>query len=240
MPESETQYLSIKNWQKYQPKLKNGKDRRDWIRLDTNLEEDPAFLRLTFFQRSLLIGIWRLKGRTGLNPPADAKHIARALQVEGETRHNLGRAIGVLCASGFLILCNQQNEIEYALQDKTGQDKTGQSNISSADKPPRKPVLSKIPPVIFFVGIKLVIEKKSHDSFLVAYEGLDLMAEYRLMDAWLVSNRRNYRNFGRFANSWLGRARIPSNGNSPRHERTIGAHWTEEELNAEVPISKLV
>jgi hypothetical protein len=122
--DTEHQYLSVNNWQKYQPKLKNGKPRRDWIRIDTNLEDDPAFMRLTFFVRSVLIGIWRLKGRTGNNPPNDPVYIARALSIEGESRHNMGRALGELVVSGFLVLSNQQIEVESALQDRTGQDKT--------------------------------------------------------------------------------------------------------------------
>ena len=46
-------------------------------------------------------------------------------------------------------------------------------------------------------------------------------AEYRKMDAWLVTNKLNYRDFGRFANSWLNRTKIPQD-RRPSHEyRTI-------------------
>lgn len=118
-PTKSPQYLSVKNWARFQPKLKNGKDRRDWIRLDTNLEDDPEFLALTCFQRYLLLGVWRLKGRTGKNPPNDPAYIARALQIEPKQRHNTAGAVHKLVLSGFLTLSNQQIDGESALQDKT-------------------------------------------------------------------------------------------------------------------------
>lgn len=61
----------------------------------------------------------------------------------------------------------------------------------------------------YFSGDRLKITQKEHGVFTKAYEGTDLDSEYRRMDSWLVSNRRNYRNFGRFANSWLSRQKIP-------------------------------
>jgi hypothetical protein len=72
-----------------------------------------------------------------------------------------------------------------------------------------------------FSGQRLVISEAQHKALAAAYEGADLEAEYRKMDAWLVTNKRNYRNFGRFANSWLNNMRIPQD-RRPSHEyRTI-------------------
>jgi hypothetical protein len=225
MTEPSWQYLSIKNWSKYQPKLKNGNPRRDWIRLDTNRVDDSEFIHLGCFARGVLTGLMELVGRTGKWPPNDVTYIARAMHTIPTDRPHLRHTIDTLLVRGFLILCSQQNEIESALQDKTRQDKTRQSTIPSAVEPPRKAVAPKPEPVIFFDGIKLKIDQKSHDAFLVAYEGTNLLTEYRRMDAWLVSNKRNYRDFGRFANSWLGKLKIPINGNGQSPTRF--QNWDE-------------
>lgn len=134
------QYLAVRNWDKYQPRLKNGHPCREWIRLNTNLEDDRNYLRLTFFQRSLLVCIWRLRGRTGRNVPNDPEYVARALQIEPKQRHNLTRTLHELVASGFLILCNQQNGDEFALHDKTGQDNTEQDNTEQKKEYPPIPL----------------------------------------------------------------------------------------------------
>lgn len=122
--ENQPQYLAIRNWDKFQPKLKNGKPNREWIRVDTRLEDDDSFLKLTFFERSILIGIWRIKGRTGKNPPNDVNYIRRALQLSVGESSWVGQAIFNCISNGFLVLSNQQTDEEFAPRDVTGQDKT--------------------------------------------------------------------------------------------------------------------
>jgi hypothetical protein len=74
---------------------------------------------------------------------------------------------------------------------------------------------------LHFSGQKLILTKAHHKAFTAAYQGADLEAEYLKMDAWLVTNKRGYRDFGRFANNWLNRMRIPQD-RRPSHEyRTI-------------------
>ncbi len=134
----DNQFLSIKNWEKFQPKLKNGKNRRDWIRIDTNRVDDPEYSRLSIFERGALTAIMELVGRTGKWPPNDPIYVARAVCMLPEERHCLSRTIHKLVVSGFLILCNQQMEVEFALQDKTGHDKTIQKTIPLRGKAPKK------------------------------------------------------------------------------------------------------
>jgi len=135
---ADQQFLSIKNWSKFQPKLKNGKDRRDWIRVDTRLEDDWEFSQLTCFERELLTSIWRVRGRTGNNIPNDPMYIARAICAVGTDRPHIGHALATLISRGFLILSNQQNDIESATQDKTGQDRTIQPPNPLRGKAPKK------------------------------------------------------------------------------------------------------
>lgn len=77
---------------------------------------------------------------------------------------------------------------------------------------------------LHFSGTKLRITTEEHQVFTKAFEGTDLAAEYLKMDSWLVANHRNYRAFGRFANTWLSRVKIPhlggSNGESAHLART--------------------
>jgi hypothetical protein len=123
-PERLQQYLSIKNWQRFQPRLKSGKPCRDWIRLDTHLEDDSEFIKLSCLERYVLIGVWRLKGRTGRNPVNDPTYISRALQVDPKTRPHIPHALLTVISRGFLIPCNQQIEEEFATRDETRQDET--------------------------------------------------------------------------------------------------------------------
>lgn len=128
LEEPKPQYLSIKNWRKFQPLLKNGQDCRDWIRLNTRLEDDPAYNHLGWFAQHLLVGLWRLRGRTGKNILNDPKHISIALQVAPTARPRLPHAILTLISRGFLVVSNQQIDEEFALQDKTRRDKTNPPN----------------------------------------------------------------------------------------------------------------
>jgi len=65
---------------------------------------------------------------------------------------------------------------------------------------------------LYFQGKKLKITNEEHEVMSKAFEGADFSSEYLKMDSWLVTNRRNYRSFGRFANNWLDRIKIPMNG----------------------------
>lgn len=92
----EGKYLAVVNWKKFQPQLKNGKRERGWIRVNTRLEEDEDFLALSFFQRSVLQAIWRIRGRTGRNVPFDYSYLRRALALSPAESKHLPEAIAAL------------------------------------------------------------------------------------------------------------------------------------------------
>jgi hypothetical protein len=51
------------------------------------------------------------------------------------------------------------------------------------------------------------ITKKQYDMFVDAYPALDIMAEFKLMNTWLVTNPKNQKkNMPRFINNWLSRS----------------------------------
>ena len=80
---------------------------------------------------------------------------------------------------------------------------------------------------LHFSGQKLVLTRAQHKAFTAAYQGADLEAEYRKMDAWLVTNKRGYRNYGRFANNWLNRMRIPQNAGRDHGQKTLSQRIRE-------------
>lgn len=55
----------------------------------------------------------------------------------------------------------------------------------------------------FFCGIKDLPKKV--DAWLDAYP-IDILAETKKMNAWLISKGRRYRNYARFINDWLSRS----------------------------------
>lgn len=65
---------------------------------------------------------------------------------------------------------------------------------------------------LHFTGTRLRITEEEHSAMSKAFEGIDLEVEYLKMDSWLVTNHRNYRSFGRFANTWIARIRVPYTG----------------------------
>lgn len=121
------QFLAIKNWRKYQPPLENAEAKRDWIRVDTNLEDNFEFSRLSFYQRGVLLGLWRIRGRISSNIPYDVQYIRRALAMTPQESCCLRAALELLISCGFLVLCNQRFDLHKTGQDKTDKtDKTGQ------------------------------------------------------------------------------------------------------------------
>jgi len=157
--QSDAKFLAVPNWDKYQPKLKNGKPGRQWIRLDCNLEDDDVFDSLTTFQKWVCVGIWRIRARTGKNVPNDPVWIRRALhlRVTNETpddvpgvrqvddrsvTRRVHRAVDRLTSFGLLVLCNQQIEVESAPRDKTLQDVTKEQTYVL--KPPEEPAASHV------------------------------------------------------------------------------------------------
>jgi hypothetical protein len=103
-------FLAIKNWERYQGgKMKNRVDeKRSWVKDYTDKEADPEYIKMTFFQRYVLDGCCRLRGRLGKNLPNDPQYIARALHAARTERAHLPHTVDTLIARGFLILTNQQ------------------------------------------------------------------------------------------------------------------------------------
>lgn len=111
-PETEYKYLAIKNWQKYNPNLK-APDRPAKYVIDVcDRDADREWSALSMFQRELLQGLIRLRGRFARNPHNDSTWIARALCVIGTDRPHLQHAIDTLIVHGFLLLSNQRNDAE--------------------------------------------------------------------------------------------------------------------------------
>jgi hypothetical protein len=86
---------------------------------------------------------------------------------------------------------------------------------------------------VFFQGQKLKVDIKSHEAFVSAYPGMDIIAEYKKMDTWLIANpNRDKKNYARFANNWLGRASpvvSGTNTDSEKEARFLRDKQREEE-----------
>lgn len=112
------QYLAIKNWDKFQLKLQNGKRNLDWIRIKTHRTDDSSYASLSLIQRGLLIGLMEYSGRSGRWAENNVTFVAQATDTIPRDRPHLGQAIATLVSRGFLILCNQQKIEEFALEEK--------------------------------------------------------------------------------------------------------------------------
>lgn len=125
------EYLAIKNWEKYQP----NRGASSWVKDWTDKESDAGYMKLTGFQRYILDGCRRLRGKFGRNLCNDPEYIARALQVIPKERHCVPQAIRVLTARGFLVVCN--HELESSLHiDKEEEKREEKSKKEEKSIPP--------------------------------------------------------------------------------------------------------
>lgn len=150
MPEP-FRYLAVKNWDKYQAGT-----RGKWIKDYVDRESDPDYAKLTMFQRALLDGICRLRGRLGKNLPNDSTHIARALLVCATERPRIGNAIDTLIERGFLILTNQQDgSIEERRKEESRGDVVPIGEPAEKPKPEAFTPEDLAPTVLTQIGIGL-------------------------------------------------------------------------------------
>lgn len=204
---AESKFLAIKNWSKYQPG-RSGKS--GWIKDYTDKEFDAEYMGLTFFQRQVLDGCQRLRGRMGRNIPNDPTFIARALHAMSTDRPHIGHAISTLLAHGFLVLSNEQDSQEHERRYKSKnknkeieKEKTISAETSSA--PPLKAVVL----LPLNSGDEFPVEDKDFKIWKESYPAVDVMQELRSMAAWLHSNptrRKTKSGVKAFVNRWLAKA----------------------------------
>src|SRR5271170_2042217 len=97
-------YLTIKNWDKYQPdqKLKDKFASLKWVKDYTDKEFDSDYMDLTFFQRYVLDALCRLRGRLGHDIPYDdPTWVARLLHAVRTDAPHIPHAVATLLARGF-------------------------------------------------------------------------------------------------------------------------------------------
>lgn len=141
----EFKYLAIKNWDKYQPR----RGKSSWVKDWTDKDADAGYMKLTAFQRYILDGCRRLRGRFGKNVNNDPTYIARALNMLSTERARVGNTIRTLTEQGFLVLTNQEDD---SLDKNKKQDKEEEKDIET----PRAPQTTKEPSE--FTGDDLVFE----------------------------------------------------------------------------------
>lgn len=98
------------------------------------------------------------------------------------------------------------------------------------EQPAPSPKPADAPPVYSLPcnGTKKIyhITAQTHVKLVAAYPGVDVMAEYAKMDAWLETNwtkRKTHGGMGKFINSWLGRAQNDARGQPRQSQPTLFA-----------------
>jgi hypothetical protein len=209
MPQ-EFKYLAIKNWSKFQPG-RTGKS--GWIKDYADKEFDAEFMGLSFFQRYVLDGCQRLRGRIGKNILNDATFVARALHAMSTDRPHIRHAIDTLIAHGFLVLTNEQLDKELVCKNKrksknkeVEKEKTDCAEASSA-QPPAPPLKSVM--LLPLNQGKFSVSEEDFKRWKELYPAVDVMQELRKMAAWLDAKpdrRKTSRGVKAFIVSWLSRA----------------------------------
>lgn len=148
MTEAETQYLSVPHWEKYQPRLKNGKPNREWIRFQCHLE-DGDIGKLNMGEYTTLTTLWRIAGRTGKWPPNDADWVRRRLPSGQHTVSMVRAWLEHIVSIGLLVICNQQNIEELAPRDVTRRDETLTSISPPSRKTEKKPPAKKQREIVY-------------------------------------------------------------------------------------------
>ena len=122
MPEEQFKYIAVRNWAKFQGRMKNGKTRRPFILVACAMDSDPDFSLLSFFQRQTLELIRRLIGLHGQNVPNDIEYVLRAGCVGRKDRPHVPLAVRTLTARGFLILTNEKDPFSPKFERKEGKE----------------------------------------------------------------------------------------------------------------------
>ena len=226
-------YLSIPNWEKYQPRLKNGKPNRDWIRLQNNLEDSKgpdgtSWMSLSDGCQDFLVRLWRYVGRTGSFPLNDPHQLHMQLRYRHHTVRMLASWRDDAIRIGFLVPSNQQSACESAPRDVTRRDVTKKKHKEHVSSAPRQEDLVSEPP--FWQGQILQVSNKSHAALIAAYPSLDFDYQCKKADEWLVNNPANRKkDLPRFISNWFRRAQsyadsrsIGGNGNGNGHRETFG------------------
>ena len=105
----ECKYIAVKNWGKYQERMKNGSVKRPFVRDAAHKDSDPDYSKLTAYQRYVLDGLRRLVAVHGRNPHNDPTWVARALCMLPRDHAHIAHAIRTLYAHHFLILTNERD-----------------------------------------------------------------------------------------------------------------------------------
>jgi hypothetical protein len=141
MADQDYKYIGVRNWGRYQEKMKNGSIRRPFIKDAVAKDSDPDYSALSFFQRYVLDGLRRLTALHGQNPRNDAMWVARALCANRTDRPHVPHAVATLTARGFLILTNQGDPFSPELNRSIwngieGVDTPNSSETSTQDTKP--------------------------------------------------------------------------------------------------------
>lgn len=108
------EYLVPKNWSKYQSLRGRGK----WIMDYTEQDGDEDLCKLTLFQRMVLQGVRRIRGRLGKNVPYDPTYIASAIHALPTDRPHIGHALSTLISRGLLVVTPQQDDSPKAGENR--------------------------------------------------------------------------------------------------------------------------
>ena len=77
-------WIVVRNWERFQ----HYKDRRPtWIKIYTELLDDPNFLALTPGARSVLLGVWLQTARSRRAVPKNTAWLSRALHMKVSSQH---------------------------------------------------------------------------------------------------------------------------------------------------------
>lgn len=107
--EKSSDYLAIKNWNKYQSTKVD--ERKPWVKDWVDKDNDPDYYELTALQRYIWDGCCRLRGRFNRNLTNDPAWIGRALCVIAIERKYVPGAVARLIEAGFLVPTNQQTGV---------------------------------------------------------------------------------------------------------------------------------
>lgn len=229
----EFKYLAIKNWDRFQSAYT-----RAWVRDYTAKEDDEDYVKLSCYQRYILDGCRRLRGRTGKNIPNDATYIARALHTLPTDRPHLRHAIDTLVVHGLLLLTNEQDSFQRLSLIEKKRVEDSKELVQEEVSPKRKvkklqaigPETSSGLKAVMLLPLNSGEEFEIHEDEIKKWKGfypaVDILQELRGMAAWLHSNptKRKTRNgIKAFINRWLSKAQDNPKGAALFRQNATGA-----------------
>lgn len=197
-----TEYLKIRNWEKWQSYRKD-RGQPPWIKIHRCVMRNPEWVGLSDAERGQLVAIWLLAADNNGVIPASPVIIRKLCYLDNDPDINKFKALGFICEDNCQLDVNmtpegrQHDSPETETETETERDtycseqkicsepEVSQNSNSGPDVSKQNPVI-KIP-LVKSSG-EYPVSQEDLDGWQDTYSGIDVLYELKQYRQWALSN----------------------------------------------------